>query len=526
MVTDGRSIGARLVESISQLQASAPAIDDTEVRIQWRVTTDRYALEYADAFGIVAYAQQLKKRGGWSKGRRVREVFDTLTDENFQHPNDRVLATMLDMTSNAMITSGVGLREALLLLKGHPNVVFDDEYTTPVHIIEQPIELRMEYDGELYRPALWMGDDRIDAQQSNLILYELNAKSFLAVVICTERRTIWFSQMNQQMFKLLKDFRLAARRKATLDQHSAEQLADLIAHPSTKPIHLNLPESLAGPEQPLEPVIEVHLMPTLSGSGLHAGLRVVCDAASEPPVPGMEPQKLRIATPAGRFQLVRDLAEEARLADEVGTKIKLSDLTADGPYTWLAETDEMALTLIERLQQMGPDGPAVCWPKSKPMRLLGEITPQRMQVKLSSQRDWFGIDGIASLDGLEIPLAELLAALRTGRRFVPLGDGQFATIGDQLRQRLTAIFDVAQLEGGQLRISKAATPIIEEALGEDISYESDAKWQEALTRLNEIRSLRPEPPAGLKADLPRISKEWLSVAVAVEPLGTWRVPRR
>ncbi len=358
-----------------------------------------------------------------------------------------------------------------------------------------------------------MGRDRIDAQNSNLVLYELNTKSFLAVVVNIDLRTIWFSQMNQQMYKLLKDFRLATRRKAALDQHSAEQLADLIAHPATKPIHLNLPEALAGPEQPLDPVLEVHLMPTVHGSGLHVGLRVACDAASEPPIPGVEPQKIRIATPAGRFQLVRNLQEEAKIADELATKIQLKDLTWESPHTWLAETDELALGLIERLQQMGSEAPTVCWPKSKPMRLIGEITPQRMQVRLSSQRDWFGIDGIAQLDGLEVPLAELLAALRTGRRFVPLGDGQFATIGEQLRQRLTAIYDVAQLENGQMRISKAATPIIEEALGDDISYESDAKWQEALARLQEIRNFRPEPPVGLKADLREYQKhgyQWLS----------------
>ncbi|MFO0921900.1 MAG: DEAD/DEAH box helicase [Pirellulales bacterium] len=513
LMCDGRTIGAKLVESISQLQAAAPTEEEAETRVQWRITTDRYTLGYQESFGIVAYAQQLRKRGGWSKGRRVREVFETLHDDHFQHPNDRILATMLDMASNGIISSGVGLREALRLLAGHPNVAFDDEYLTPANIIEQPIELRMEYDGELYRPALWMGEDRIDAQTSGLELYELNSKMYLAVVIQIPRRTIWFSQMNQQMFKVLKNFRAAARRKATLDQQSAEQLADLIAQPATKPIQLNLPEALAGPEQPLDAAIEVHLTPTLSGNGLHVGLRVACDASSDPPVPGMEPQKIRIATPAGRFQLVRNLELEEQRAQETAKLLELDQLTRDGLFTWLAETDDLALTLIERLQDLGESCPPVCWPKSRTMRLVGEITPQRLQVKLSSQRDWFGMEGFASLDGLEIPLAELLAALRTGRRFVPLGNGQFATISEQLRHRLTAIYDVAHSENGQLRIAKAATPIVEESLGDDIAYESDAKWQEALARLNEIRQFKPEPPAGLKAELREYQKhgfQWLT----------------
>ena len=423
------------------------------------------------------------------------------TIEAFQHPNDRVLATLLDLSGDGMINDGVALREALMLLRGHPNVVFDDEYLTPVAIREEKIELRMDQEGELYRPTLWMGHERIDISATEMVLYEINPRTFLAVHICDKRHLVTFSHMNQQMFRLLKDFRTASRRKAMLDQPLAERLADLMALPATKPIHLNLPESLAGPEQPLDPKIEIHLMPSVEGQGLEVGLRIACDATEIPPIPGEEPEKIRINTPAGRFQLVRDLKTEAHNADAVAAIVGFKELTPADHYTWLATTDEIALGLIERLQQMGPDAPTVCWPKANAMRLIGEITPQRLQVRLSSQKDWFGMEGMASFDGLDVPLAELLAALRSGRRFVPVGNGQFATISEQLRQRLMAIHDVSQTDSGVLRISKTAAPIIEEALGEDISYESDAKWQEALNRMHEVRNLKPVPPEGLKADL-------------------------
>ncbi len=55
-----------------------------------------------------------------------------------------MLATLLDLSGDAAITDGLALREALVLLKNHPNVVFDDENLTPVLISEQPIELRNE----------------------------------------------------------------------------------------------------------------------------------------------------------------------------------------------------------------------------------------------------------------------------------------------------------------------------------------------------------------------------------------------
>ncbi len=514
MVSDGKVIGERLVASVSKMQEETTAeTESSPMRIQWRVSSDRYVIGYGHPFGILAYGQQLRKRGGWSKGRRLKEIFESLDDDAFVHPNDRILATMIELDGGGCISDGVALREALLLLRGHPNVVFDDEFLTPVSVIEQRLELRMDEDGDLYRPTLWLGDHRLDSAQSELLLFESTAKNYLAVVLNRELGTIWFSMMNEKMFLLLKDFRLATRRKAMLDLPMAEKLADLLALPSTKPIQQNLPESLAGPEQPLAPEIEVHLMPSLNAIGMQVALRVACDATEEAPVPGGEPQKLRISTPAGRFQLVRDLVAEVNNAESIALRIGLDGFKPISPYTWYADSDDLALELVERLQKMGEHAPTVCWPKSKPMRLIGEITPQRLQVRVESQRDWFGVDGIASLDGLEIPLAELLAALRTGRRFVPMGDGQFATISDQLRQRLTAIHDASQNETGGIRISRAAIPILEESLGDDISYESDEKWQEALRKMQEIRDYCPAVPEGLQATLREYQKhgfEWLA----------------
>ncbi len=97
--------------------------------------------------------------------------------------------------------------------------------------------------------------------------------------------------------------------------------------------------------------------------------------------------------------------------------------------------------------------------------------------------------------------AEILVALRTGRRFIPLGDGQFASISDQLRQTTDRDPRCLAIRVRAIRVARAATAIVEEALGEDISYESDARWQEAIARMHEVRDLNPVPPEGLKANL-------------------------
>ena len=83
------------------------------------------------------------------------------------------------------------------------------------------------------------------------------------------------------------------------------------------------------------------------------GLRVACDATEEPPVPGEEPAKLRIATPVGRFQLIRDLPQEQINAEKIVRELPLENWQSEGPFSWKTDSDDAALQLIQRFQQMG-----------------------------------------------------------------------------------------------------------------------------------------------------------------------------
>jgi superfamily II DNA or RNA helicase len=511
-VSDGREIGRRIISELAQIETKDSSIEEESIsRIQWRIAGLNAPASgfYRPKIEILGYLQSEKKRGGWTKGRQLKNYFEQVPDAALTNPVDRTLATLLQVSSDSYHErSLVAVRECLSLLRDHPNVVFDDEYLTPCRVHFAPLEFHLEADdNDVYRPSLFFGGHRIDAPMNELMIGEVSPTKFLLVIGEISRGRLWVSEVDSQTRRMLSQLEKAYRKQATFDREMAEQLADVVAlNAADRSLHLNLPESLAGPEQTL------HLSPHLP-NGLNIALRVACDAMTEPPVPGMEPDRLRIVTPAGRFQLIRDLAEESRRADEIASRCELTRYINEGPYTWLAEDEEKALDLIERLQVLGPDSPTVCWPKSQAMRILGEITPQRLQVRLSSQRDWFGVDGTATIEGLEIPLAELLAALRSRRRFVPLGDGQFAMISEQLRERLTAIHDVAQSELGSLKVSRAATAIVQEALGSDISYESDLRWQDAMARLSQARELQPEVPKELIADLRDYQKagyEWLA----------------
>jgi hypothetical protein len=506
-VSDGRQAGRKLVESLEYLKPDLDApreIEDTDEeperlkRLQWRLNFSNYGVQ------IHTFLQTSRKKGGWNKGRPIRESLETVPEEALTHPADKMLVLMLQSAEDSYRGQTPRIiRECLRMLIDHPNVTIDDAIQSPLRIREVPVEVRLETQGEVYKPTVFQADASIDAihEQPSFFLGNINSRESLLLRMDRERRILWMSTLDQRILRLINDLSTAERREAVLDRESAERFADLIVHVAEpRRLEIQLPESLAGPEQPLEPKIELHLSPR-GKEGIQVGLRVACDALADQPIPGMEPERLRIATPAGRFQLLRALDEEASRADEIVEQLQLHLMAFDSQYTWLALTPDEALDLLQRIEQLGDAAPTVCWPKSQPMQVLGEITPQRLQVKLTSGRDWFGVDGVANLDGLEIPLAELLAALRQGRRFVPLGDGQFALISEALRQRLGVIQDVSIGDQGQIRVSRAGTAVIEEALGSDISVEADMSWKDALARLAGAKSLKPVVPKTLRADL-------------------------
>jgi superfamily II DNA or RNA helicase len=505
-ISDGRQAGRKLVESLQYLKPEdvAEETEDSDdeptrlQRIQWRLNMTSYGCQ------IHAFLQTSRKRGGWNKGRPIRENFDSVPETALQHGTDKMLVLLLQSAEDSYRGQTPRMiRECLRMMIDHPHVTLDDAALSPVRIREVPIEIRLESQGDVFKPMVYQADTLIEGvqEQPGVFLGNINNRESLLLRLDRERHTLWMSTLDQRILRLINDLSAAERREAVLDREAAEYFADLIVHVAEpKRIEVQLPELLAGPEQPLEPKIELQLAPRGKES-LQVGLRVTCDAVSEQPIPGMEPERLRIATAAGRFQLLRALDEEASRADEIAEQLQLHVLAYESPFTWMAQTPDEALDLLQRIEKLGDAAPTVCWPKSLPMQVIGEITPQRLQVRLSSGRDWFGVEGVATLDGLEIPLAELLAALRQGRRFVPLGDSQFALISESLRQRLGAIDDVSMGDANQIRVSKAGTAVIEEALGSDISFEADHSWKEALARLAGAKNLQPKVPENLQADL-------------------------
>jgi SNF2 family DNA or RNA helicase len=121
-----------------------------------------------------------------------------------------------------------------------------------------------------------------------------------------------------------------------------------------------------------------------------------------------------------------------------------------------------------------------------------------MQISVRQQRNWFALEGELALSNDQvISMKELLELLRQSPgRFVRLGEREFLTLTKELRQRLEALEAI----GDKGRFHPLASPAVEE-ITEGMTVKAAKAWREQLARLTEARTLRPEPPSTLQAQL-------------------------
>jgi hypothetical protein len=292
-ITDGRQAGRKLVESLAYLKpdieetlAEADPDEDPDrrlQRIQWRLQYSNYGVS------IQAHLQTSRKRGGWNKGRLLRDNLDSVPDSALSHPADKMLVLVLQSAEDSYRgqTPRV-IRECLRLLIDHPNCTLDDPVQTPIRIREVPVEVRVEQEGEAFKPAVFQSNVRIDAihEDPTIFLGTIHNQESLLLRIDRQRHVLFMSTIESRILRLINDLSAAERREAIMDRDTAEKFADLIVHVAKpKRLEVQLPESLAGPEQPLEPKIELHLSPRGKEGRSSRRLRFRCRTTRARPRP-------------------------------------------------------------------------------------------------------------------------------------------------------------------------------------------------------------------------------------------------
>jgi superfamily II DNA or RNA helicase len=126
----------------------------------------------------------------------------------------------------------------------------------------------------------------------------------------------------------------------------------------------------------------------------------------------------------------------------------------------------------------------------------------RAQLRVASGIDWFELHGEVEFEGQTVGLPQLLAALRSGESFVPLGDGTLGLLPEEWLQRWAPLAGFGQTEGDHLRFEVPQAVLLDAWLADEPEAIWDDTFAQARERLHSFAGIAPaEAPAGFRGTL-------------------------
>ncbi|HEX9733622.1 MAG TPA: DEAD/DEAH box helicase [Thermoanaerobaculia bacterium] len=506
---DDRPIWTRTLDVLDALLEVKDALHPAEAAPRRRVTW-RVAFLEGGSVAVGAWEQKVSKRSGkWTAGRRMSWDDLRLDPELLTREADRRALAAVEREPYSYFGScwTVDTIAVLRALAGHPLVFLQDEPKKNVRIEE--VELGL---------SLSLGEDGLflDGSLDGLALrsfpprFLLKAGRGLAAYVEDPGR-ILVAAADPRIVELVLHARGADR--AVPEEGREEVLRRLSGLEGVMPVTV-APELVDGTRK-ADRRLFLRLTPGEPGEGMSAQLLVRPSPQGSYFRPGEGPARLLShedgshedgSHEAGRRILVERSpeAEKAAARDRVDL-LGLGKHEEERPWQWRIASDDDALDVVLAAQDEAGRGLVVEWPEGGRRRVSSSATPAALRVRLRGQRDWFGVEGTVEGDGWRLPLLAVLRALREGRRYLPVGDGTWALITGELRDRLAALDDVVHVHGKRLEVGVTAVPVLRDLAGDGgpdaAVVDADRRFAQTLRRLAEAEALDPEPPADLTAEL-------------------------
>lgn len=485
-------IALQAIDNFLKQEQAEPKIEqqfDSTTRLAWRIMIGGYA-------GLTIYPvlQTIGKRGNWNKGR-ITEWYQINSKSDLAlSVADREILRRL--SAGAYGFSDNKNDETLDQLIGHPLVFVDDMDGRHCHVQVKKCEVGIEFkqDAENWHLVPTMGGRTF----TEFDFYRIVAHS-CGVAGDLANGELFVAQSSREIWKLIEQF---LQEKPTIPPEAHAELTNRLPRLESR-VSIVLPDSMKGDR--VDPDRRLTLRLTrLNSGGCLLEMLVRPAPAGKYFCPADGPIEVSGSNDEGRVHVMRDVSDELARANALVKELFLQRFASKDSHTWQIETDDEVLDLLDSVYARNSDDPLVIWSEDKSsarMDLLGEISPQAIRIEINDQRDWFGLSGTIEIGGRAIPLATLLAALKGGRRFLDLGDGQFATISRELRDRLDRISDMIHSNRGKMEFNTTAAPALADLFEDHVTVNACKKWKESLKRLKRASELEPVLPATLTAEL-------------------------
>lgn len=122
--------------------------------------------------------------------------------------------------------------------------------------------------------------------------------------------------------------------------------------------------------------------------------------------------------------------------------------------------------------------------------------PAHLDLEVTSGIDWFDVGGTVTYDDLTAPLPDLLKALRSGQKYVRLGDGSWGMLPEEWLGLHGAVLDFGRIEGGKLRFHRTQVLLIDELLAQQPAARFDAEFAAYREKVRAFEGIRPMTAPG------------------------------
>ena len=447
-------------------------------------------------FDVLFHVQQ--KRGPKKTGRRVREPSEVIHRVAGQ---DRKVLELLALDQASLYSKGASspfLGDAMLALAGHPAVYWKEQGPLPVQVTTARVAAEETETGIRFR--ILAGDVELAFDPDTAILSSSGE---------VEARLIG------ARIHLVQVPAAVAQFAATLRAHGAEfprealpALARVLPRLEAV-VSVELPEELRGEERPTQSRPAVLIEP--AGSGLLLSIRIEPLPAGPLFAPGHGVPMAVALDGHQRTFARRDLERELAEASAVVGSLGLDPGATVAPHRWEIEAGERSVETLRRLWVAAASGLLVEWKAPKP-RFTGEAKLDQVRLTVKKQRDWFSLEGEVEVDGRRITLAALLEAARLRRRWVKLGEGDYAQLSERLLEKLSPLAHLGEA-GAPPTLTLGTVPLVDALASEVLSLDAAEGFRRITERMATARALVTELPAGLKATLRDYQVEgfrWLS----------------
>ena len=378
-------------------------------------------------------------------------------------------------------------------LVGHPAVYDAADLSERIDLVAYPVELVVKETAGGYNFNL---SHRAD-----------EPKVFLEMETPTRWRVVELSPKLLQLQATLGDHGL------NIPRDMRERVASLLSEANpTVPIRSELAD-IDVPAVPADATIVMQLQRRGDGLRIRLGLRPF--GAGGPFYFAGQGGASILGTVDGKRQRVnRDLDAEKKAMDAL---IKACPALMDWGFASNEYEIEAPEDVLEFLEQAQAYTGAVTfeWPEGEALKVSRTVGAQKLSIKISQKRDWFEVSGKIEVDeDLVVDMRDVLARLDRARgRFVPLDNGRFIALTEDLQRQLRRLEGVSEETAGGRRLHGLASMAVDDLVESAGKVQADKHWRELAARIRAAGSHTPKVPAALQAELRDYQAEgfaWMS----------------